>query len=423
MVEAGSVQPFTIHDHHTAMTFDEAVRWLYGTQVHGIRPGLETTWRLVDALGVDPERMKFIHVAGTNGKGSVCAMLDSICRAAGLKTGLFTSPHLITFRERIRVNGELIGEEEVAARLSTIRKISADWNPAPTFFEITTALALAHFQAAHTDVVVLETGMGGRLDSTNIVTPLVSVLTPIDLDHERWLGATLAEIAAEKSGIIKPVVPVVTAPQPDEVATVIKHIAFQRRALLHEVHGPIENVPVGLEGEYQRWNAALAIHALDHARLDIPLEAITRGLASVTWPGRFQRLGERIVVDGAHNPAAARCLVKTWREVFGETKATLVLGILQDKNLRGICETLLPIAARVIAVTVQNPRSTSAEEICKIVRSIAPDFPCAPSSNLGHALGRANAFPDPILVAGSLFLVGETLAYLHGEETGEVSAQ
>ena len=423
MVEAGSVQPFTIHDHHTAMTFAEAVRWLYGTQVHGIRPGLETTWRLVDALGVDPERMKFIHVAGTNGKGSVCAMLDSICRAAGLKTGLFTSPHLITFRERIRVNGELIGEEEVAARLSTIRKISADWNPAPTFFEITTALALAHFQAARTDVVVLETGMGGRLDSTNIVTPLVSVLTPIDLDHERWLGATLAEIALEKAGIIKPFVPVVSARQPEEVAAVLKHTAFERRALLHEIQSPVQNVSIGLAGGYQRWNAALAIHALDHARLDIPLEAITRGLADVTWPGRFQKVGERMILDGAHNPAAARCLVETWREVFDDAKATLVLGVLQDKNLRGICETLLPIAARIIAVSVQNPRSSSAGEICKIARSLTPDFPCLPAASLSGALASANTYPEKILVAGSLFLVGETLAFLHNKETDEVSAQ
>ena len=405
------------------MTFSEAVEWLYGTQVHGIRPGLETTWRLVDALRIDPARMKFIHVAGTNGKGSVCAMLDAICRAAGLKTGLFTSPHLITFRERIRVDGEMIGEDEVAARLTAIRNLSASWNPAPTFFEITTALALAYFQSARAEIVVLDTGMGGRLDSTNIVKPLVTVLTPIDLDHERWLGATLAEIALEKAGIIKPFVPVVSARQPEEVAAVLKHSAFERRALLHEIQSPVEHVSIGLAGGYQRWNAALAIHALDHARLDIPLEAITSGLASVTWPGRFQRIGERMILDGAHNPAAARCLVETWREVFGEAKATLVLGILQDKNLRGICETLLPIAARIIAVPVQNPRSSFAEEICQTARSIAPDFPCIPSASLSGALASANTYSEPILIAGSLFLVGETLAFLRDEKTGEVSVQ
>ena len=405
------------------MNFSEAVAWLYGTQVHGIRPGLETTWRLVDTLRVDPARMKFIHVAGTNGKGSVCAMLDSICRAAGMKTGLFTSPHLITFRERIRVDGEMIGEAEVAARLTAIRDLSAGWNPAPTFFEITTALALAHFQSARVDIVVLETGMGGSLDSTNIVTPLVSVLTPIDFDHERWLGATLPQIAAEKAGIIKPVVPVVTAPQSEEVAAVIAHIALQRRALLHEVRGPVENVFIGLAGHYQRWNAALAIHALDHARLAVPLDAITSGLASVTWPGRFQRIRERIIVDGAHNPAAARCLVQTWRETFGVAKATLVLGVLADKNLRGICETLLPIAARIIAVPVQNPRTSSAQELCEIIREIAPDFFCVARGTLAETLESAGSFGDPILVAGSLFLVGETLAFLHKKPAAEVSSQ
>ena len=405
------------------MIFSEAVEWLYGTQVHGIRPGLETTWRLVDALGVDPARMKFIHVAGTNGKGSVCAMLDSICRAAGLKTGLFTSPHLITFRERIRVDGEMIGEDEVAARLTAIRHLSKSWNPAPTFFEITTALALAHFQSARVDIVVLETGMGGRLDSTNIVTPLVSVLTPIDLDHERWLGATLAEIAGEKAGIVKPGVPVVSARQPDAAAAVIRHIAFEQRAPLHEVGAPVENIAIGLAGSYQLWNAALAIHALERAGLMIPPDAIQRGLASVSWPGRFQRIGERIVLDGAHNPAAARCLVETWREVFGEAKATLVLSVLRDKNLRGICEVLLPIAARVIAVAVQNPRSSSAREICDAVRRIAPEFPITGAPCLRDALDTAGTFGDPILVAGSLFLVGETLAFLQNANAQEVSAQ
>ena len=405
------------------MNFSEAVAWIYGTQVHGIRPGLDTTWRLVRALGVDPARMKFIHVAGTNGKGSVCAMLDAICRAAGLKAGLFTSPHLVTFRERIRVDGEMIGEAEVAAQLAAIRELSADWNPAPTFFEITTALALAHFQTAGVEIVVLETGMGGRLDSTNIVTPLVSVLTPIDFDHERWLGATLAEIAGEKAGIIKARVPVVSAQQPDEAAAVIRHIAFEQSAPLHTVGAPVENITIGLAGSYQRWNAALAIRALEFAGLEISPDAIGRGLAGVSWPGRFQRLGERIVLDGAHNPAAARCLAQTWREVFGDAKATLVIGVLQDKNLRGICETLLPIAARVIAVPVQNPRSSSAQELCEIIRGVAPDFACTAAPDVRSALENANEFRDPILVAGSLFLVGETLAHLQNEVTGEVSAQ
>ena len=405
------------------MNFRAAVEWLYGTQVHGIRPGLETTWRLVGALAVEPARLKFIHVAGTNGKGSVCAMLDSICRAAGLKTGLFTSPHLVTFRERVRVDGEMIRESEVAARLTTIREIVAGWEHMPTFFEITTALALAHFQQEQVDVVVFETGLGGRLDSTNIVTPLVSVLTPIDFDHERWLGATLVEIAAEKAGIIKPGVPVVSARQQDEAAAVIRRVAFQQGAPLYEVGEPVEHLAIGLVGGYQRWNAALAIRALDHAGFGIPPDAVRRGLASVAWPGRFQRVGERTVLDGAHNPAAARCLAQTWGEVFGETKATLVLGVLQDKDLRGICEVLLPIATRVITVAVQNPRSSSARELCEIIRGIAPGFPCTAAADVRDGLASANTFPEPILVAGSLFLVGEALAFLQNETAMEVSAQ
>ena len=405
------------------MNFSEAVEWLYGTQVHGIRPGLETTWRLVDALGVDPARLRFIHVAGTNGKGSVCAMLDSICRAAGLKTGLFTSPHLVTFRERIRVNGTMICESEVASRLTAIREFSGEWKPSPTFFEITTALALAHFQQSGVEIVVLETGMGGRLDSTNIVAPLVSVLTPIDYDHERWLGATLVEIAGEKAGIIKRAAPVVSARQLEEVAAILSRTAMEQGAILHEVREPVANLSIALAGGCQRWNAALAIHALDHARLEIPLEAITRGLANVTWPGRFQRIGERVVLDGAHNPAAARCLVETWREAFGGTKATLVLGVLQDKNLGGICDVLLPIAEHVIAVPVRNPRSSPARELCEIIRTIAPALPCQTAADLRSALSAASAHPHPILIAGSLFLVGEALAFLHDDDQAEVSAQ
>jgi dihydrofolate synthase/folylpolyglutamate synthase len=405
------------------VNYAEAVDWLYGTQLHGIKLGLDNTWRLVRALGIEVGRMKFIHVAGTNGKGSVCAMLDAICRAAGSRTGLFTSPHLITFRERIRVDGELIGEEEVAARLSAICDLVANWDHSPTFFEITTALALAHFQAAGADLVVLETGMGGRLDSTNIVTPLVSVLTPIDLDHQQFLGFTIANIAGEKAGIIKPGVPVVSAPQPEDAAFVLRHVAHERGAPLHFVSEPVKDLAVGLAGSHQRWNAALAIHALDHAGLEIPLPAIARGLAEVVWPGRFHQLPDNLVLDGAHNPAAGRRLVQTWREVFGERKATLVLGVLRDKDLPAICAALLPLAARVITVTVQNPRASSAEELCQVIHGLTPDFNCAAAPDLRRALRAANIVRDPILVAGSLFLVGETLALLHDEPACEVSAQ
>jgi len=182
------------------LNYREAVGWLFRTQRFGIKLGLESTHRLFDSLGVSALDARILHVAGTNGKGSVCAMLDSICRAAGYRTALFTSPHLISFRERIRVNGELISEEAVGEGLTAIRALVADWDPHPTFFEITTALALAYFRDAAAEIIVLETGMGGRLDSTNATTPVVSILTPIAYDHQKWLGNSLTSIAGEKAG-------------------------------------------------------------------------------------------------------------------------------------------------------------------------------------------------------------------------------
>jgi dihydrofolate synthase/folylpolyglutamate synthase len=235
--------------------YTDAVNWLYHSELHGVKLGLSNTTRLVDALGVKlsgPGAPTFIHVAGTNGKGSVCAFLDSICRAAGKRTGLFTSPHLLTFRERIRINGEMIGEAETARCLTMIRQISADWKHQPTFFEITTALALRSFVENKAEIVVLETGMGGRLDATNVVTPAVSVITPIFLDHQQYLGNTLKEIALEKAGIIKPEVPVVSAWQREEVLQVLRHVAKTQSSTFHVVVTPIGVVTIGLVGQHQR---------------------------------------------------------------------------------------------------------------------------------------------------------------------------
>jgi dihydrofolate synthase/folylpolyglutamate synthase len=217
------------------LSYKQALAWLYSLQRFGIKLGLENIRRLLDELGLGTARgsravfggspntsAKVIHVAGTNGKGSVCAMIDSICRAQGYRTGLFISPHLVTFRERIRVNGEMISEDAAADGLTMIRDLVADWDPHPTFFEVTTALALNHFGDAKIDIAILETGLGGRLDATNAVQSDVSVITPIALDHEEWLGNTLAEIAGEKAGIIKPRVPVVSAPQQPQAEEVIR---------------------------------------------------------------------------------------------------------------------------------------------------------------------------------------------------------
>lgn len=406
------------------MNYDEAVAWLYATQMHGIRPGLERIRRLIEVLGVRTDSAKFLHVAGTNGKGSVCAMLDAICRTDGRRTGLFTSPHLVTFRERIRVDGEMISEAEVARGISELRDHTANWEDVPTFFELATALALAHFERSDCEIVVLETGLGGRLDATNVVTPAVTVITPIALDHQQWLGSTVEAIAVEKAGIFKRGVPAVSAPQTPDVAKVLQEHAREIGTRGFESIEERWTGEVNLAGTHQQWNAALAVAALASANLGVSAEAITRGLRDVQWPGRFQRWGDRIVLDGAHNPAAALRLAETWREVFGDAQATLILGILTDKDLHAICTALLPIAARVLTVPVRSLRSCSAEDVAAMIRELEPAIPCHATLDLPTALAEASLADEQVLVCGSLFLVGETLAHLQSQATPpEMSAQ
>ncbi|MEQ1854193.1 MAG: Mur ligase family protein, partial [Chthoniobacteraceae bacterium] len=244
------------------MSYRESLDWLYGLQVHGIKLGLENMSRLCEALGIETrsgDQRRFIHVAGTNGKGSVCAMLAAICVAAGHRTGLYTSPHLVSFRERIRMGANCIPELHVEEGIAKIRSVIAGWDHSPTFFEVTTALALSWFQRQRAQIVILETGMGGRLDATNVVTPVVSVITPIGLDHMQHLGGTLAAIAAEKAGIIKPGVPVVSAPQLPDAQQVIAATAERLGSRLRVVSQPLAGGwALALAGTHQRWNAAVA---------------------------------------------------------------------------------------------------------------------------------------------------------------------
>ena len=420
------------------LNYKEALAWLYGLQRFGIKLGLENTRRLLDeccsgvgkpgrcfasATGVKRQALatasastpKVIHVAGTNGKGSVCAMIDAICRAQGHRSGLFTSPHLVTFRERIRVDGQLMPEDAIADGLTMIRDIVADWQPHPTFFEVTTALALKYFLEANIDVAILETGIGGRLDATNAVQSDVAVITSIGFDHEEWLGNTLPEIASEKAGIIKRGTPVVCARQQPEAEQVIRARALDCAAPLEVVAYSYENTPVALAGAHQKQNAAVAIAAPRAAKIDVAHAAIARGLASVEWPARFQQWDDRMVIDGAHNPEAARALVQSWREVFGHEKATLLLAILSDKNLRDICETLVPIASFVVLPTIRSQRSAPPEQLAKILATLAPSLPHSITPSVAEAVSIARSNPSPILVTGSLHFAGEVLAHLRGE--------
>jgi dihydrofolate synthase / folylpolyglutamate synthase len=401
------------------LTYKEALAWLYGLQRFGIKLGLENIERLLKELSKTAVSQavpwKIIHVAGTNGKGSVCAMIDSICRAQGYRTGLFTSPHLVTFRERIRANGEMISEDAVANGLTTIRDLVRSWNPHPTFFEIATALALKHFSSTTIEVAILETGLGGRLDATNAVQSYVSVITSIAFDHQQWLGQSLREIATEKAGIIKSKIPVVSAPQAPDAEKVIRTRAVECEAPLQFVNDSYQKTSLGLSGEYQKQNAALAIAALRAAKVDIDDSSIARGLASVDWPARFQRWDERIVIDGAHNPAAAHILAETWREIFSDRRAMLILAILSDKDLRGICEALTPIADSVLLPKIRSARATPPDELAQIFAAITRSLPCSITDSIRDALALARAKPNPILLTGSLHFAGEALAYLRGE--------
>jgi len=265
------------------------------------------------------------------------------------------------------------------------------------------------------DVVILETGIGGRLDATNAIQSDVSVITQIDFDHEEWLGNTLAEIASEKAGIIKPGIPVVCAPQRSEAENVIRARAAECQAPLQFVPGSYDGSPIALPGHHQKQNAAVAIAALRAARIDVDDSTTARGLATIDWPARFQKWDERTIIDGAHNPAAARVLTETWREVFGDQRATLVLAVLSDKDLRGICEALTEIGDSMILPRIRSARAAAPEDLAKVVSNTTRPLPCSITESVGDALMLARAKPNPMLIAGSLHFAGEVLAHLRGE--------
>lgn len=388
------------------MTAEESIHWLYSAQTFGVKLGLDNTRALLAALDQPHAALNVIHVAGTNGKGSTCALLDSVLREHGLRTGLYTSPHLVDFSERIRVNGVPIPDEALAAGLTRIREICEKWDAMPSFFEIATVLALRHFADAACEAVVLETGMGGRLDATNVVHPRVSVLTPIAMDHSRYLGETLAAIAGEKAGIMKPGVPAVSAPQVPEAAAVFREAAIRMRSDLSFLDSPYVG-EMSLMGSHQRWNAALAVAALRKSGWEVSGDSIRRGMAHTQWPGRFQRVGEDLVVDGAHNPHGIAALCRTWAEVFPGESATVIFGAMRDKNVPEMIAALKPIASSWVFVPVRSERSEDPFQLAHYTGqpSQVADSLAAAMSLIGQAGGR-------VLVTGSLFLVGETLAFV-----------
>ena len=396
------------------MHYREAIDWLFSTQMFGIKLGLDGSRRLLkEYLAYPDHRTQVIHVAGTNGKGSTCAMIDSVARACGRRTGLFTSPHLIDYRERIQVSGVEIPEDACAAMLTELRVICERFEDHPTFFEITLALAMRWFRERECELIILETGMGGRLDATTAVPADVCVITSIGLDHMQWLGDTLEAIAAEKAGIFVSGKPVISAPQEPGARFVLEKEANETRAPIIFIDGPLLGYPLSLTGEHQQWNAALAVAALHRAGLQLNSDSVRHGLANVTWPGRFEEIRPGLILDGAHNPHSADVLARTWKTRFGDVKPALIFSAVAAKDIAGILEILAPLAVKIFLCPVDTPRAVSAEELAISLPSGSPAFETF--ADFRSALTAAENHGSPILVAGSLFLVGEARALLTGK--------
>lgn len=421
------------------MNYPQAINYLYNLEHFGIKLGLDNINFLLDQLDRPERKFPSIHVAGTNGKGSVCAYLTHILMEAGYRVGRLISPHIVDYRERISINNEPIPEDEV---VRWVQKISPCVDAERiTYFETTTAIAFGYFAEQDVDIAVIEVGLGGRLDATNVITPLVSVITDIDLEHTNVLGATLPEIAREKAGIIKPGVPVVVTSLHSEVKQVFRTICEERNAPLHhlEDHCRIENVALNrfgtlfdvyldrvgyfdvtaaLIGNFQPRNAMAAVLAtqlLPPDRFKITEEHFRHGLQTTQWPGRFQivRTQPTIIVDGGHNPAGAGAFVSTFKAVFGDRKARFMFAVLGKKDYQPMIRILNTIASELILPQLQTHRALSPTELLAqlppTVNVPTRHFPSV--TNALDSLLQEVAADEIVVIVGSLYLAGEALAY------------
>ena len=435
------------------MTYEEALQYLdsfvnyerYSGYDYKEAFKLDRMMRLASSLDNPQRDFKSIHIAGTKGKGSTSAIIQSILREAGYRTGLYTSPHLSSFRERIRINDELISEEDVARLLRCIKgAVDRMKDDAPTFFEVYTALAYLYFKEKSVDFAVFEVGLGGRLDATNILEPLVSAITPISYEHTDKLGNTLAEIAAEKAGIIKESSVCVVAPQEEESLKTIVRICSQKRAktilvgkdikfkeisftdseetfAVSGIFGDYPRLEMSLLGSHQIVNAATAIgavEALHFSGISIDRESVKRGVRRAKWPGRLEIVSRRpcTILDGAQNRASANALSRAIKRAFKYRKLILVLGVSSDKDIKGILDELLPIADNIILTKSKvSERAAMPEKVEEFITS--RDKAICLTQNVEDALAKARSFAgeeDLILVTGSLFVVGEARQSVYG---------
>jgi dihydrofolate synthase/folylpolyglutamate synthase len=406
--------------------YPDSVEYLYalGNEVKTAKFGLANILEALQALGNPQDSFRIVHVAGTNGKGSTCAMIEAAARQAGLRTGLYTSPHLVEPTERIVIAGQPVTREQFADAFARVHEVGKGMETHPTYFETVTAMAFLLFRDAAVDLAVVEVGLGGRLDATNVVKPMLCAITPVDFDHEAFLGSSLQLIAGEKAGILKPGVPAVIAPQRPEAEAVIASRAAEVNAPLdpvrldelHDVRIASDGcafrfrgafVKCPLAGAHQVINAATAAAVLQ--KLDLAVD----GIAAARWPGRLEVVSTapEIILDGAHNPAGARALAEHIRRFYSKRPVWLIYGAMRDKSVEEITEILFPLAAHVIITTpAYGPRALRPEAVMET--SDHPSMEAALDVAPAIALARTAPPEAAVFITGSLYLVGEARALL-----------
>jgi dihydrofolate synthase/folylpolyglutamate synthase len=404
---------------------------MYGLRRFGIILGLETIKGILNTLGNPQNNFISIHVAGTNGKGSVASALSSILHESGYKVGLYTSPHLVRFNERICINNRQISDADVVKSYKAIQQVHHG-DRSPTFFEFATAMALYEFGRQSVDWAVIETGMGGRFDATNVIQPAISIITNVSMEHRDYLGNTLAQITREKAGIIKRGAPVVTAIKQKQALTVVHRVAGKESAPLYilgknfkvrrhragefcyyGIENTWHNMHTPLLGHYQVENAALAIAAcelLNNDKAKISRKNIKNGLTKTRWPGRLEIVSENpfVILDGAHNLIAARNLAKFLSENLVDRRITLVVGILDDKPYGAMLKSLLPVCSRAIITRAKTDRALAPQRLYAVAKKIIPDVTMIPGVAAAVRQAVETASPDEVVcIAGSLYVVGE----------------
>ena len=416
------------------MNITEALQYIDGTQWFGSKPGLERTEALLDKLGRPQDRLKYIHIAGTNGKGSCAAMLASILKAAGYRTGLYTSPYLFRFHERMQINGEPVSDEALAELVTRIRPLAEAMDDHPTEFELITAAALLWFAEEHCDIVVLEVGLGGRLDATNVIAaPEAAVLMNIGLDHTAVLGDTLEQIAAEKAGILKPGCEAVAYQQQESVLEVFRQKAREVGAGLHvadfsqlvpefdSLEGQSftyrgEPYALALLGDHQLRNAAVVLETVEVLRRRgwrIPRDAVEHGLYATAWPARFEPVSEEppFIVDGGHNPQCAESVRRNLLHYFPESRRVLLVGVLRDKDYPALFDILNEAADAWVCVTPNSERALPAAELGKFLERYGKPVTVCESIPDGVETAREQAGEDGMACAvGSLYMAGAVRA-------------